>query len=119
MGQIVVLTAYMLTEHLDFKIWPQSKQKSQSNCHAYMRTRVQGNFQFLSMSLIATRTAYMRRELLYLEAIVTIKLSCLHAYRGTFNFCSMGQIAKRTAYMHTKLLHLEIWPQSKQKSQSN
>ena len=39
MGQIAVPTVYMHTELLDFEIWPQSKQKSQSNCPAYMRTQ--------------------------------------------------------------------------------
>ena len=64
MGQIAVRTAYMRKELLDFKIWPQSKQKSQSNCPAYMRTRVHRHFQFLCMGQIAVCTAYMRSELL-------------------------------------------------------
>ena len=51
MGQIAVRTAYMRTELLNFEIWPQSKQKSQSNCPAYMCTCVQRKFQSTGATL--------------------------------------------------------------------
>ena len=107
MGQIAVRTAYMRTELLDFEIWPQSKQKSQSNCPAYMRTRVHRNFQFLmygSNSCAYCVHAYRTprfQNLASIQAKDKTKLSCVHR---NFQFLKYASKMDATGTRHKAIL---------------